>query len=109
MILDHEWMAAAAGLVEHSPGILTSIGSIVLYALLRDGIPYYKRRRNGNPGNPGSHAVAERLLACEKAINRVKESCTRSETLWEGQKDFNARMEKHIGNIYEKFDKVAGG
>ena len=116
MILDHEWMAAAAGLVEHSPGIVSSVVGIMLYALLRDGLPRFKRWRyernghTGNPGhNPGNHLLAQRLLACETAINEVKESCTRSETRWEGQKEFNKRMEKHVEKIYERIDKVAGG
>ena len=110
MILDHELMAAAAGLVEHSPGIVSSVVGVVIYALIRDGLPWYRRRRNGNPGhNPGNHLLAQRLLACETAINEVKESCTRSETRWEGQKEFNKRMEKHVEKIYERIEKVAGG
>ena len=111
MILDHEWMAAAANLAEHSPGIVSSVIGIVLYALLRDGIPYYKRRRNGghNPGNPGNSALAERILGCEKAIAKVREACARTDTRWEAQAGFNARMEKHIEKIYERIDKVAGG
>ena len=110
MILDHQWMAAAAGLVEHSPGIVSSVIGIVLYALLRDGLPWYRRRRNGgNPGhNPGNHLLAQRLLACETAINEVKESCTRSETRWEGQKEFNKRMEKHVEKIHARIDGLAG-
>ena len=112
MILDHEWLALAAGLAEHSPGIVSSVIGIVIYALLRDGLPAfiaYRRRRNGNPGNPDNSNSAERLLACEGAINEVKKSCTRTETLWEGQKEFNKRMEKHIEKIYERIEKVAGG
>ncbi len=109
MILDHQWLAAASNLVEHSPGIVSSVIGIVIYALLRDGLPAftaYRRRRNGNPGNSNS---AGRLLACETSIDEVKESCTRTETLWEGQKEFNKRMEKHVEKIYERIDKVAGG
>lgn len=111
MILDHEWMAAAAGLVEHSPGILSSIGSIVVYALLRDGLPAfnaYRRRRNGTPhSNPGNSALAQRVTACEADVKEISDSCTRSETLWEGQKDFNKRAEKHFDKIYDRIDKVA--
>ena len=115
MIADHQWLAAASNLVEHSPGIVSSVIGIVIYALLRDGLPAftaYRRRRNGghNPGNPGNnYLLSGRLLACETSINEVKESCTRTETLWEGQKEFNKRMEKHIEKIYERIDKVAGG
>ncbi len=107
MILDHE-LLTVAGLVEHSPGIVSSVVGVALYALLRDGLPAfnsYRRRRNGNPGhNPGTH-IAERMLACEEAIGEVKKSCTRTETLWEGQKEFNKRMEKHIENFYKRFEK----
>lgn len=110
MILDHEWMAAAAGLVEHSPGIVSSVVGIVLYALLRDGLPAfnaYRRKRNGshNPGNPGNSGIADRLLACEEAVGEVKQSCTRSETRWEAQEKFNNRMEKHVENFYKRFEK----
>ena len=113
MILDHEWMAAAAGLVEHSPGIVSSVIGIVLYALLRDGLPAfnaYRRRRNGghNPGNPGNSGIGDRLLACEDGISEVKQSCTRTETLWEGQKEFNKRMEKHVEKIHARIDGLAG-
>lgn len=107
MILDHEWMAIAAGLVEHSPGILSSVGSIALYALFRDGLPWLKRWRQERNGghNPGNHNLAARLLACETSINEVKESCTRTETLWEGQKDFNKRVDKHFERIHDRLDK----
>lgn len=105
MILDHEWMVAAAGLVEHSPGIVSSVIGIVLYALLRDGIPYYRRRRNGNPGNPGNGTNSQRLLACEKAINKVKEACARTDERWIAQEKFNNRMEKHVENFYKRFEK----
>jgi len=109
MILDHEWIAAAAGLVEHSPGILSSIGSIVVYALLRDGLPAfnaYRRRRNGNPGhNPGNGTISQRLLGCEKAINKVKEACARTDERWKAQEKFNDRMEEHVKNFYKRFEK----
>ena len=102
MILEHEWLTAALealqGLSEHSPGT-ASLGGLLLYILVRDGIPYYKRRRNGS-SNPGTH-LAERMLACEAA-------CTRSETRWEAQENFNNRMEKRVANFYERFDKLAG-
>ncbi|KKN66897.1 hypothetical protein LCGC14_0466720 [marine sediment metagenome] len=105
MILDHEWMAAAAGLVEHSPGIVSSVIGIVLYALLRDGIPYYKRKRNGNPGNPGNLLLAERLLACEEGIREVKEACARADERWNAQRDFNKRVDKHFERIHDRLDK----
>ncbi len=106
MILDHQWMAAAAGLVEHSPGIVSSIVGIVLYALLRDGLPYYRRKRNGNPGhNPGNGTISQRLLSCEKAINKVKEACARTDERWKAQENFNNRMEKHVENFYKRFEK----
>ncbi len=112
MIADHELVTAAVeglkGLAEHSPGIVSSVVGLVLYILLRDGLPWYRRRRNGGH-NPGNHNLAARLLACETSINEVKESCTRTETLWEGQKEFNKRMEKHIEKIYERIDKATGG
>lgn len=104
MIADHELVTAAIqgfkGFAEHSPGIASFV-ALVLYILLRDGIPYYRRRRNGGH-NPGNHLLAERVLACEAA-------CTRSETRWEAQLNFNKRMEKHVEKIYERIDKVAGG
>lgn len=108
MILDHEWMAAAADLIEHGPGIISSIVGIVLYALLRDGIPYYKRRRNGshNPGNPANnYLLAGRLLACEEAISEVKEACARADERWNAQRDFNKRVDKHFERIHDRLDK----
>ena len=118
MIADHklltEVIEAAQGFGEHSPGMISSVITLAIYAFFRDGLPRLKRwkeeRTGGNPGhNPGNGLLAQRLVTCETAINDIKESCTRTETLWEGQKEFNGRMEKHIGNIYEKFDKLAGG
>ncbi len=92
MILDHELMAAAAGLVEHSPGIVSSVVGVALYALLRDGVPAfnaYRRRRNGNPGhNLGNGTISQRLLACETAINKVKEACARTDERWKAQESF---------------------
>ena len=109
MILDHEWVTAALealqGLTEHSPGT-ASLGGLLLYILVRDGIPYYKRRRNGSH-NPGTH-LAERMLACEKTISKVKESCARTDERLKAQEKFNDRMEKHVANFYERFDKLAG-
>ena len=112
MILDHQWMTAAAGLVEHSPGILSSVVGIVLYALLRDGLPAfnaYRRRRNGNPGhnpgNPGNSGIANRLLACEEDIGQVKEACARDDERWIAQRDFNKRVDKHFERIHDRLDK----
>ena len=109
MILDHALVTAAVQgmkeLAEHSPGMVTSVVALLLYALIRDGLPWYKRRRNGGH-NPGNHALAERVLACETSINEVKESCTRTETLWEGQKGFNERMEKHVEKIHARIDDL---
>ena len=114
MILDHEWMAAAADLVEHGPGIVSGVIGVVLYALIRDGLPRYKRWREnsanpGNPGNPGNHSIAKRVLACEAGIGEVREACARADERWKAQADHNKRMEKHIEKIYERIDKVAGG
>ena len=101
MIADHQWLAAASNLVEHSPGIVSSVIGIVIYALLRDGLPAfiaYRRRHNGNPGNPGNSNSAERLLACEEAITRTDER-------WKAQEKFNDRMEEHVKNFYKRFEK----
>ena len=107
MILEHELMAAAANLVEHSPGIVSSVVGVVIYALIRDGLPKYKRWRNGghNPGNPGNHLLAERILGCETAIVAVKESCARTDERWIAQEKFNNRMEKHVENFYKRLEK----
>ena len=108
MILDHEWIAAAiaAGnaLTEHGTGNLSLTG-LILYVLIREGLPIYRRKRNGGH-NPGNHLLAARLAACEEAIGEVKQSCTRSETLWEGQKEFNKRMEKHVEKIHARIDAL---
>lgn len=108
MIADHQWLAAASNLVEHSPGIVSSVIGIVIYALLRDGLPAfmaYRRRRNGNPGNPGNSNSAERLLACEAAIGEVRDACTRTDERWKAQEKFNDRMEEHVKNFYKRFEK----
>ena len=105
MILDHEWLAALAGLTDHSPGIVSSVIGIVLYAALRDGIPYYRRKRNGNPGNPGNHSIAKRVLACEAAITEVRDACTRTDERWKAQEKFNDRLEEHVKNFYKRFGK----
>lgn len=95
MIAEHELLKGLAG---HSPGIASFVG-LVLYILLRElALPYYRRKHN----NPGNHSLAERVLDCEAA-------CTRSETRWEAQGNFNKRMEKHVEKIYERIEKVAGG
>jgi len=112
MILDHKLVTAAIQgmkeLTEHSPGMITSVVVLVLYALIRDGLPWYRRRRNHNPNNPGNSSLAQRILACETSINEVKESCTRTETLWEGQKEHNKRMEKHVEKMHARIDNLAG-
>lgn len=121
MILDHEWLAAAAELVEHSPGILTSIGSIVLYALIRDGFPRFKRWRyeranGGNPGhNPGNSTLVARVVACEtdmgevKAdVSEVKDFCARADERWKSQAEHNKRMDKHVEKIHTRIDGLAG-
>lgn len=106
MILDHELLTAAVdglkGLAEHSPGIVSSVGGLALYILLRDGIPYYRRKRNGNPGNSN---LGERVLGCETAIVVVKESCARTDERWIAQEKFNNRMEKHVENFYKRLEK----
>ncbi len=108
MILDHELVTAAVeglkGLAEHSPGIISSVGGLALYILLRDGIPYYRRRRNGGH-NPGNLLLAERLLACEESIREVKEACARADERWSAQRDFNKRVDKHFERIHDRLDK----
>ena len=112
MILDHQWMAAAAGLVEHSPGIVSSVIGIVLYALLRDGLPAfnaYRRRRNGNPGhNPGNSDLVQRVTACEADLKAVKDFCSRADERWKSQAEHNKRMDKHVEKIHARIDGLAG-
>ena len=112
MILDHQWMTAAAGLVEHSPGIVSSVVGIVLYALLRDGLPRFKRWRyeranGGNPGhNPGNSALAARVTACETDLKEVKDFCSRADERWKAQADHNKRMDKHVEKIHTRIDAL---
>ena len=116
MIADHQWLAAASNLVEHSPGIVSSVVGIVIYALLRDGLPRLRRWRyernghTGNPGhNPGNGLAAKRLHECELAIGKLNDFTSRADERWKAQGEHNKRMEKHIEKIYERIDKVAGG
>ena len=104
MILDHEWIATLAVFTEHSPGIVSSVIGIVLYALLRDGIPYYRRKRNRG-SNPGNHSLTERVLACEVSIDEVKDFCSRADERWNAQRDFNKRVDKHFERIHDRLDK----
>ena len=98
-------------ILDHTPGMITSIVALVIYALIRDGFPRYKRwrveRNGGNPGhNPGNSGLIERVTSCEADIKQISDSCTRTETLWEGQKGFNERMEKHVEKIHARIDDL---
>ncbi|MEE8608680.1 MAG: hypothetical protein V3S55_13825 [Nitrospiraceae bacterium] len=108
MILDHELLTLAAdalgALTEHGTGNL-SLSGLVIYVLLREGVPFYKRKRNHNPGNSN---VADRLLTCEKALGKVKEFTDRADERWKAQAKFNDRMEEHVKVIHARLDKLQG-
>ena len=114
MILDHEWLAALAELTDHSPGIVSSALSIAIYALLRDGVPRFKRwryeRANGrSPGhNPGNEALTARVSTCEGELKEVNDFISRADERWKAQADHNKRMEDHVKVFYKKFDQLAG-
>lgn len=110
MILDHEWLAALAGLADHSTGNLSLTG-LIIWILIREGLPLYRRARNRNStptSNPGNSGLVERMSACEADIKEVKDFCSRADERWISQKDFNERMEGHVKNFYKKFDQLAG-
>ena len=101
-------------ILDHTPGMITSIVALVIYALIRDGFPRYKRwrveRNGGNPGhNPGNSDLVQRVTACEADIGEVKDFCSRADERWKSQAEHNKRMEKHVEKIYERIEKVAGG
>jgi hypothetical protein len=112
MILDHEWLKALAELTEHTPGMITSVIALVIYALLRDGLPRYKRwrvERNSPPSsNPGNSGLGQRVTACETDLKEVTEFCSRADERWKAQADHNKRMDKHVEKIHARIDGLAG-
>lgn len=108
MTMDHELLVFAAdalgALTEHGTGNL-SLSGLVIYVLLREGLPFYKRKRNHNPGDSN---MAGRLLACEKAIDKIEDFTSRADERWKSQGKFNDRMEEHVKVIHARLDKLQG-
>lgn len=111
MILDHDYVKMVldgfSGLLDHGTGNLSLTG-LVIYLFFREGIPFYKRQRNKRNGNPGDDGMAERLLACEKSLGKVKDFTSRADERWKSQAKFNDRMEEHVKVLHAKIDKLAG-